>query len=308
MALPDSRNLIRAFRISSIYTNSVVANLSVFMYINLMASSVAALSIASTIVRILILFEDEVIGFREAKGSSIPCSVIVSEKSSLSIADAGTTGVVSFDKELTIPLNMAKDIIVRKNIANKDPINEAKRILKNFFMMMFLMKIIAKVDIIINFAKMNKIFTYCITGILVFCYIIATVGFGVHECATSGSRDIVPLYGDLSCEMIHKTHTHAHEGDHDCSCGACGGSEHQDEHHDNSCCSTKVIVINDNQEVAAPIAVTVPDSFLPDLNWDCESSHSIVVFSDNSSHYHYSDGPPLPVCDIRLSFISQWRL
>ena len=153
---------------------------------------------------------------------------------------------------------------------------------------------------------MNKIFTYCITGVLLFCYIVAMTGFGVHECVISGSRDIVSLYGDLSCETIHKTDPH--EDDHGCSCGACGGSEHQDEHHDKGCCSTKIIIIKDQQEVTSHVAVTMPYSLFSDMNWDCESVSSLVVLLADSSHYHYADGPPLPVRDVHLSYISQWRL
>jgi hypothetical protein len=63
-------------------------------------------------------------------------------------------------------------------------------------------------------------------------YILGYMGFGVHFCHEDGSRHLVWMFGDVSCEAIHH---HSHDADHD-------------HHHDDGCCSTHIFVLTDAQD------------------------------------------------------------
>lgn len=81
-----------------------------------------------------------------------------------------------------------------------------------------------------------------------FTYVLGYMGFGIHTCHDDGSRHLVWMYGDVSCEAIHH---HSHEADHD-------------HHHDGHCCSTQVFVLTDAQDNAPGIdRIAVPEISLP---------------------------------------------
>ena len=103
------------------------------MYMNFIAGSVAALSIERINEYMPCVFPDVPwSGLMEEKGSSMFCSEILIPKSMLSMADFGTTGLVS-EKLAMDPINPS----IRKNPtvkAIKEPTKVPKTILKKFFM------------------------------------------------------------------------------------------------------------------------------------------------------------------------------
>lgn len=127
----------------------------------------------------------------------------------------------------------------------------------------------------------------CLT--LSLAYILGYMGFGIHFCHEDGSRHLVWLFGDVSCEAIHH---HSHEADHD-------------HHHDGGCCTTHVFVVTDAQDSDSGIdrAAAEPESGLPAvIETPCFAellpAHLAV---------HPSDAPPLPEA-VTLSLLSTWLI
>lgn len=150
---------------------------------------------------------------------------------------------------------------------------------------------------------MKRFFSYCVTLFVTISYIVTLTGFGVHECSESGSVDVVSLYGDLSCERIHKHDpNHVEEQGHECSCGKCRS---QEDHED--CCSTKVVVLDDQQDSdSREVSITAPVTMI-DVCLYCSSFH--FDFSSHQDIFGFVKvKPPLPDYDVYLSYISQWRL
>lgn len=110
-------------------------------------------------------------------------------------------------------------------------------------------------------------------------YVVSTMGYGVHKCATNGTASLILLFGESPCEYVHShvdehgnTYTHSHApGKHDQECshghhvgcgsahGGCCGSHNSGEHHEegypghdhelehDGCCSTDVYVLTQDQ-------------------------------------------------------------
>ncbi len=100
-------------------------------------------------------------------------------------------------------------------------------------------------------------------------YILSTMGYGVHECSKSGSRDVILLFGETPCEYVHShidkhghIYTHAHEAsgcncsngcNHSASCNEhtdCCSHEHETITHDSNCCHTSVYTVTVDQTVS----------------------------------------------------------
>ncbi|MCE5319548.1 MAG: hypothetical protein LLF93_00410 [Bacteroidales bacterium] len=80
---------------------------------------------------------------------------------------------------------------------------------------------------------MKSVLKYIIPSLLVFLYITASIGIGVHKCDTDGTSTVVLLLKDASCEDIHQ-HSHYHNSH-------CSGTETcSQEHHDHNCCHTEI--------------------------------------------------------------------
>lgn len=78
------------------------------------------------------------------------------------------------------------------------------------------------------------------------------MGYGVHECAKEGSRDVILLFGETPCEYLHShldeqgnIFTHAHEPEHSCSHKGCSHAKH-----DSNCCHTLVYTVTSDQTVS----------------------------------------------------------
>lgn len=117
-------------------------------------------------------------------------------------------------------------------------------------------------------------------------YVFSYMGVGIHTCHDDGSRHLVWLLGDVSCEAIHH---HSHEADHD-------------HHHDGHCCSTQVIVLTDAQDSASGVdRIAVPEITLP-LLAEADSFRPVV-----SEYVRIADvdTPPL-IAPPSLSLLSVW--
>ena len=78
---------------------------------------------------------------------------------------------------------------------------------------------------------MRKTFSHIVMLALTLCYVLSTMGYGVHHCDHDGTSNVVLCYGESPCEHCHE-HEHGyghghgfHDADHDvsghCQCNAC---------------------------------------------------------------------------------------
>lgn len=119
-------------------------------------------------------------------------------------------------------------------------------------------------------------------------YVFAYMGFGVHICHDDGSRHLVWLYGDVSCEAIHH---HSHDADHD-------------HHHDGHCCSTHVYVLTDAQDSASDCSsLAAPELALPLL---AEATPAAPILAAHRDLLAW-DTPP-PIRSFPRSMISIWLI
>ena len=130
---------------------------------------------------------------------------------------------------------------------------------------------------------------YLCSVLLAVAYVLAYMGFGVHTCHEDGSRHLVWMLGDVSCEAIHH---HSHDADHD-------------HHHDDDCCSTQVYVLTDAQDSDNGVerSFDLPAEGLPVMIEtpcfvDLLPSHLIA---------HISHAPPLTEQSSR-SLLSVWLI
>ena len=147
---------------------------------------------------------------------------------------------------------------------------------------------------------MKSALKYIIPSLLVFLYITASIGIGVHKCDTDGTSTVVLLLKDASCEDIHQ-HNHYHNSQ--CS----GTATCSQEHHDHNCCHTELHHLETGYDLAHSALISQTEAgnlladFVPCLN-----------FSDNEGREFSSDifygGPPISLQKRTHSYFAQWRL
>ena len=128
---------------------------------------------------------------------------------------------------------------------------------------------------------------FCMTLALV--YILGCMGVGIHFCHEDGSRHLVWLYGDVSCEAIHH---HSHDADHG-------------HHHDDGCCSTHIFVLTDAQDCDSGVdrAAAEPQVWLPPVLATPYFAEPLPAHLAG----HPCNAPPLPEA-VTLSLLSVWRV
>jgi len=101
---------------------------------------------------------------------------------------------------------------------------------------------------------MNRFFTYTAAALLTVTYLLSYIGFGIHTCTCNGTREVILLFNNLSCDTIHAhihlaghEHHHGDGADDDCTEPAIAGHECTHRHHD-GCCHTDIMVITDAQD------------------------------------------------------------
>ena len=86
-------------------------------------------------------------------------------------------------------------------------------------------------------------------------YIVSTMGYGVHKCASDGTASLILLFGETPCEYAHAHNPAEHHG-------CCHHGEEQE--HDDDCCSTSVYVLTHDQTTQEDVQILVPSFFLID--------------------------------------------
>ncbi len=85
--------------------------------------------------------------------------------------------------------------------------------------------------------------------LIVGIYLISSMGYGIHECTTSGSKDVILLFGETPCEYVH-----SNSSSKECNCLACNDLQRAEcdccsgcgQHGDN-CCTTVTYVLSQEQ-------------------------------------------------------------
>ncbi|PKP00047.1 MAG: hypothetical protein CVU13_00600 [Bacteroidetes bacterium HGW-Bacteroidetes-8] len=142
---------------------------------------------------------------------------------------------------------------------------------------------------------MVNLVKYSLTVLLLVAYFVTSPGFGIHECSSEGTRDILLLTSQTSCKDIH---TH-------CGCASQGCSNKV---HDNNCCKTEIHHLDLDYNIVE-ITSTIPVYF-------CALEFATLPFSDvaltnSPSGYRYTEirhGPDIPSSNKICSYNSQWRL
>lgn len=142
---------------------------------------------------------------------------------------------------------------------------------------------------------MANLVKYTLTSLLLVAYFVTSPGFGIHECSTEGTRDILVLTSQTSCDEIH---TH-------CSCESQGCQESK---HDSNCCKTEIHHLDLDYNIVE-ITSSIPVYF-------CALEFATLPFSDiNISNtqfgYNYTEirhGPDILSSKNICSYTSQWRL
>lgn len=158
---------------------------------------------------------------------------------------------------------------------------------------------------------------FCV--VLILTYVLSYMGFGIHECMCEGTKDLILMMGDTSCEAIHShTHPHLHTGcseshthphivghHHGDEEGCCCG-DHSTLDHNENCCNTNIYIVSADQDAGKDL---LADIVVPEFT--IEHSYFIIhnTTADLSAELYYDDAPPLSLRGgDPLSSLSVWRL
>ncbi|MCK9304462.1 MAG: hypothetical protein PHP30_00920 [Bacteroidales bacterium] len=145
---------------------------------------------------------------------------------------------------------------------------------------------------------------------LLLFYLMAASGFGIHECRTRGTIDVLPVIYGNGCEDIHKDHSEASG----CNGGCCSSSditaaESSEGGHTDECCTTEVHKLGCDYESSQQLTISPEKSlelihlFLATLS----DYLSDTLFPWIDSSCSLTESPPPVKCGT-YSYISQWRL
>ncbi|MBQ0053196.1 MAG: hypothetical protein KBS89_01905 [Bacteroidales bacterium] len=139
---------------------------------------------------------------------------------------------------------------------------------------------------------MRKTFSHIVMLALTLCYVLSTMGYGVHHCDHDGTSNVVLCYGESPCEHCHE-HEHDqaygpdhgicdtdHDGSGRCQCNACKSGKCAcdvcEYHHSSKCCHTRIFRISSEQVLQdgsqCPAAGVYLLACLPEqsfLNYSC---------------------------------------
>ncbi len=141
---------------------------------------------------------------------------------------------------------------------------------------------------------MKNVARIVVSLILSIAYMLASTGFGIHECNHKGTKDLLLINSNKNCSEIH---------DH-CSCNSEGCQANK---HDDNCCDTHIYHLDidaENTTVAVELSPDVKTIDVQPYLMACLSGDKIISTLDVRDAYH---GPPLLQRPL-LPVISQWRL
>lgn len=133
--------------------------------------------------------------------------------------------------------------------------------------------------------------------ILLSAYLLGTVGFGIHECYASGSRNIVLPFKSARCTpSIHK------------HCPCCGMHQcHNKSHLQKKCCQTNMHHLDQDYNVNQVNSISQLIS--PDLTACLYINHAFSELQLESDISEIINGDPPPILShSTYLFHSQWRL
>lgn len=137
---------------------------------------------------------------------------------------------------------------------------------------------------------------------LAIIYVCGYMGFGMHICADEGTRSLVLLAGDMSCESLHHHHHCCECGVEDCDCHHDGcHSEYNDSHH--RCCSTVIISINDVQDADSGASVHFVPSAFTLLHHTLQGINGDGLFFNSSLITHFIQSIVLRPLSGRISVL-----
>ncbi|MDP3436453.1 MAG: hypothetical protein Q8S04_04365 [Bacteroidales bacterium] len=142
---------------------------------------------------------------------------------------------------------------------------------------------------------MANLVKYTLTVLLLVAYFVTSPGFGVHECSKEGTRDILLLTSETSCEDIH---TH---------CG-CASQDCSDKEHDNNCCKTEIHHLDLDYNIVE-ITSIIPIYFSA-LDFATLPLSEVALINPLAG-YKYTEirhGPDISSSKNICLNISQWRL
>jgi len=144
---------------------------------------------------------------------------------------------------------------------------------------------------------MQKIVRIILSLLMMVAYMVTSIGFGVHECSAKGTKYILFINTDKSCEQIHNH----------CSCnlGLCSLEKHS-----NKCCSTKIHHLD--------FAYDITDAGAGDSLSSVSQVNYLPLFALSISHkmasyvstnFEFQYGPPIySKTDKIFATLAQWRL
>ncbi len=144
---------------------------------------------------------------------------------------------------------------------------------------------------------MKRVFQHISLLFLLSAYLLGTVGFGIHECSSSGSINVVLPFKSAHCNpSLHK------------HCPCCGMHQcHNKSHLQKKCCQTLMHHLDKDYDVNQ---INLCSQLIsPDLTAYLDVNDGCLNLQIQSINSEIITGDPPPILNhSTYSFHSQWRL
>ncbi|GEM_PF-1035967 len=146
--------------------------------------------------------------------------------------------------------------------------------------------------------------------ILLAIYLLGAAGFGVHECRSRGSVDILPLVYAEGCDKIHNDNSEEGVCTKDCcSHRKSSGEKHSESSHTDECCTTEIHHLGSDYESVNSRTTTIEKSVQIILLSLSSTFEYLTDLFLPESHLTEVNGESPPLLRFRTySYLSQWRL
>jgi len=141
-------------------------------------------------------------------------------------------------------------------------------------------------------------------------YLLGAAGFGVHECNSRGSVDVLPLVYAAGCDKIHNDNSEEDGCSKDC-CSEKNKSEnkHSESNHTDECCTTEIHHLGTDYESVNPRTISPDKSFQIILLSVISNFENLSDLFLQGSYLTPDNGESPPLLRYRTySYLSQWRL
>ncbi len=144
---------------------------------------------------------------------------------------------------------------------------------------------------------MQKIVKQILSILILVTYMIASIGFGVHECSDNGTKNVLIINSNKSCSDIHDHNS--------CDSNCCSSGKHS-----KNCCSTEIHHLDldyDITEIDSENYLSFSQELVLSSLFAENSSPKAIV--DCSLYSEFKHGPPVYLQTNQiLAALSQWRL